>query len=244
METKNIDGWELQLYGYQNHRCLYVPARKHGRAHLLQNVDSSFDFDRVKSCKWTEYDNYDGWQQGLGLYDVDGRLMVCLQSGDQPHLDKNDPQLYDLIDWLLLLGEDLGMEEPSFVSDDYNWTAMYSDDEKHAPFDELLDWFNLIRSKVNENRRKMDILKGKDIYALITDLDLAKLREADLQKEIDRQKSEIAELTKIIKQQKDKMVNMGNEYTDLKSEKDQLSSEREDFKKTVINAVVGAVKII
>jgi hypothetical protein len=251
--TVTVNGYTFRLYGYRNHRCLYVTGSNGYRTRTMStNIVDSFSVNDIRNVE----ENYD--RCGGDFKCIEVTYLTCSSGREEDLYSRKErfSQLaatfpiesadsYDLIDKLIELGEHLGLPTPKFAERDEDWCGyswgIHTDKPYKFPYDEIVEWMDAIGKVAKDAIERLDGLKGKDIYAIINDLTESKNREKGLNEQIEARDKEIAELKEENTRQENALRKAAELYSQLYKEKSQLVAERAEFGSKVLTAVTSAL---
>lgn len=251
MEVKQLDGWTFTLYGYRNHKCLRITDDEcwHPKTYFTA-VSDSFVLEDVVYYHPKYGGRDDGDLHELELLNSKKETVLTFRTySDNNYLAWEEPRLYNLIDDLVDIGDDLGITSPKFVEEDSEWAGWCRETkETKVPFDQVSEYLDIFEAVVLGNRRKLDSLKGKDIFELVNELDETKNREKILRNELETLKKEREEernrLESTIKTLRDQAVAATSSYTTVLNERNALQKEQADFKTKIKDALLKTLNSV
>lgn len=231
--SKKVNGVYLQLYGFRGNRWVRATGDGWlGGSYFYSRVPDTFRLNDVKVVAhiWTD-PNYCDRIKGYNLVLYDG---TEIHTKHPPSYDKplpfSDPDLYELVDKILELDEQLHPKETHDSDSDNECPATPS-------VSDVLEIVEKISTTALDQRRLTDLLKGKDIYALVKDLDTANLKIKTLKEARERQEFVEKRLRNELSTEMETNNKLKQQMQAVQAENIQLKAERDGYKTDIINKV-------
>jgi len=229
-------GLKSKVYGFRDHK--WIRAEGPHEEYYYARVPNNFKCKYITGWASRWRDNYycEGFMgHVISWYHVEreDELPECenietscpSRYGLTP-LPYENPELYELIDMLLDTNNELGLE--CELDSDYD-------------HDEVITLMGALCTQATDQHRRLDLLKGKDIYTLITDLDAAKIQLTKANEAITQQTHERADLVEELTKTNARNVLLTHQLNEAKAEVQRLMTEREGHKKEVIAKLQEAI---
>lgn len=160
-ESLQLEDAQLNLYGYKGRK--YVRAHntwRIGAECFYTHVPDDFSFAAVTKCRVLY--NYEDWQgYRLSWKGKNGEKRDPIQVDFREIIPFGDPKLYSVVTSIIELAELFGIEHEL---------------DQYYSAEKVQELMNAVQEKVEEQNRLLTLLKGKDIHALLRELDATKLK--------------------------------------------------------------------
>ena len=182
-DTRAVNDYNITLYGFTGNKWLHVVYEESRGVNSLPyfaKVSDDFSLDKISDCCIALEDGYRQWNPLNIGFNIEIKESCTIEVRDRtPDLPFKFKDMYPLFDLIIKTGKELGQDtsiDPADVIDDVTT---------------IMEWIN---EDVIVHNRKLDLLKGKELLALINDLDTSNQSLIAEQNKTKTQNKQIVEL--------------------------------------------------
>lgn len=222
--SRTIDDVEFTLYGYKNNKWLTGIEKQRyivDNERVYAKVDDKFSLNDIKEVSfiWLDRTYREGFV-GFKLKLKDGDKIKLLHMNNYlPYHD--DINFYPLINEVIELAERLNI--------DYG-PVYYS-------VNEIVDVMQNISNTAIDHQRMLNLLKGKELFTLVDDLDRANCKIEDLESDNTAAKDEITKLKLELKVSQDETTGLKLKLAKSQRKVAALESVQEKYKQDILTVL-------